>query len=436
MTEIEHFRADNASSFIEAVSPHMVETRGGSFHKLTEDEINGVYRTSWIFRKICDQFATDMTSQGVEWLCESELADLLESRFSELDLWGALTRAVSLSRLYGGALAVLDWGLGRYDQPANFAAPGFAGLRVFSRYEISPAGVLLQAGKHAGEPAFYDVRPVLAPAGFRADASRCLRFIGNRLPARQAQAEQFWGDSVLQCLGNALMRYENACTSTDELMKRCYLRFLGIRGYWDAMADENPEAASNIAKGIDMVNRLQNISGLTVADSTDVFASQQYGFGGITSVIAEFSQQIAGAAEMPLTVIFGMSPAGFSTGESDLKSYARTILAKQETTLRPAIATLAKAILGSEGKSATGVDFRFNPLFQPTLTERAAAVQSAVTAVLALEEKGLLTQERALSEIKRLSESTGFFSSVTDTDIERLKVEEPPAAPGADDVGI
>ena len=47
---------------------------------------------------------------------------------------------------------------------------------------------------------------------------------------------------------------------------------------------------------------------------------------------------VAGAAEIPATKLFGRSPQGFqSTGESDLRNYYEMVAGLQERHLRPAL---------------------------------------------------------------------------------------------------
>lgn len=428
---------DSASEFMAGL-----KEIGGTFsapvdamgtHVLDETALTNFYRSSWVIRKVCDQYAQDMTSQGVEWLIDSKRADYLEKQFRELGIWRQLETAIKWSRLYGGALAMLDFETNDANAVVNFAAP-FRGLRVFTRYETTPdTSKLIPSGRHSGEPQTYDIAPALTSERFKVDASRVIRFTGSALPPRIAQSQELWGDSVVQAMADVAQLYNKSTEGVGELMKRCYLRQIGIKGYWNSMTDcvGSPDSPTtqNILEGMELINKAQSISGLTVTDAEDTFSTQQYSFGGIKDVLDQFGQQLAGAADMPLVVIFGMSPAGFSTGDADLANYARSVLSKQESMLREPIALIAKSILCSSGFNAEDIDFRFSPLIQPSLQERASAAQVAVSTILQVHDAGLIAPEKALTEIRRLSETTGLFASITDADVEYVKA---PAIPEPD----
>ena len=412
---------DNASAYIAGVK---AQVKAG-YKELQQTDLERLYRFNWICRNACDLYARDMTSQGVEWLCDPELSELLERNFRRFKVWSRLSAAIKWARLYGGAAVILNMADGRHEKPLN-PASGMVGLMVFDRYELVPDTQNLLTGVHYGEPATYEVTPRVLAKGFKVDASRVIRFVGNALPDNCLQQAQLWGDSVIQAMLDRVRFYNSATESTAELMKRAYLRFLGIKDFWQAMASEDDADANNIARAIEMINAMQNISGLTVADKEDSFSSQAYSFGGVKDVLDQFGQQIAGATGVPLVRLFGMSPAGFSTGDADLKNYYGSIQSAQENDLREPIETIAKIILEGEGYSGLDVDFKFIPLSQPSQTERMQAGQIATSTILQALNAGVISPDRAAAELKRQSEYSGLFSTITDADIEALKLPEIP----------
>lgn len=416
---------DNAQAYVAGVKALQRPT---SQHEVQQAELEHLYRFNWVCRNVCDLYAKDMTSQGVEWLCDPELADLLERSFRRLRIWPQLSNAIKWARLYGGSIILLNMADGRTDAPLNPAA-GLDGLMVFDRYEVTPDTQHLLTGVHYGEPASYQVTPRVLAQGFTADASRVIRFTGNSLPDSLLQNNSLWGDSVVQAMVDRVKYFNSATDSTAELMKRSYLRFLGIKDFWQAMCSDDDADAQNIAKAVDMINLMQTISGLTVADKEDTFSSQTYSFGGVKDVLDQFGQQIAGATGIPLVRLFGMSPSGFSTGDADLKNYYGSIMSVQEETLREPIERIARVILEAEGYSDADLDFHFVGLNQPTQAERMQAGQIATSTILSALSAGVISPEIALAELKRQSEYSGIFSTVTQADIDALKLPEVPGAP-------
>ena len=420
-------KRDNAASFMASL-PGAPGSTMESSQPLSQDQLKKLYRTNWIARKVCDLYAADMVSAGVEWDIDTDTTELLEKEFRRLQVWGALEQAVKLARLYGGSIILMGTAAPDPMKPLN-TGEALLGLRVFDRYEAKPdTGHLVATGARLGEPQSYDITPVITTQGIKADESRCLRFIGAALPASLAKAQDLWGDSVLQAMKNRIEVFDGATEGVGELMKRCNLRFLGIKGFWEAMGDETGAASDQIAKAIGMVNQMQTIYGLTVTDAADTYSTQSYSFGGVKDVLDQISQQLAGACDIPLVRLYGMSPAGFSTGESDLKSYCSAILKSQESMLRGPIARIAKQILTANNKDAEAeaLDFKFAPLMQPTQAEKATTAQQGVATILQVHSEGLISDNRALEEVRRLSAITGIFSTVDQADVDALKMADVP----------
>lgn len=419
-------KRDNAASFMSNLTGASKKTSTNG-RPLTQIEVEKLYRSNWVCRKVCDLYASDMVAAGVEWSMDAEKAEFLERKFRDLQVWSALEQAIKLARLYGGSIVYMATETTGTDKPLN-EGEKIVGLRVFDRYEAKPDTMKLVAtGARIGEPQAYDIQPVITTDAIKADESRCLRFIGAALPANLAKNEDLWGDSVLQSMANRVEIFDNATEGVGELMARCYLRTIGIKDFWNAMGDDDPLQSEMVAKGISMLNQLQTIYGLTVMDAEDTFSSQQYSFGGVKDVLDQIGQQLAGACDVPLVRLYGMSPAGFSTGESDLKSYYGAILKAQESMLRGPITRIARQLLLSEGKDASELDFKFVPLNQPTQAEKIATANQGVQTILAVNGATLISDARALEEIRRLSETTGLFGTVDEADIDALKTPDLPA---------
>ena len=422
-------RRDNAAEFMSAMQGFTSGQTMEASSTLSQETLENLYRTNFICRKVCDLYASDMVSAGVEWSCDKDRADLLEKEFSKLQVWGALEQAIKLARLYGGSIVFMGTATSKTDAELN-QGEKLTYLRVFDRYEAKPdTANLVPTGARMGEPMSYDISPVITPAGIQADEGRCVRFIGAALPAKLAQREDLWGDSVLQAMASRIRIFDGATQGVGELMKRCYLRSIGISGFWDAMGDEGPLSTDQITKALGMLNQTQTIYGLTVMDANDSFSSQSYSFGGVKDVLDQISQQLAGACDVPLVRLFGMSPAGFSTGESDLKAYYGSILKAQESMLRAPIRRIAEQILTSNGMATEDLDFKFIPLAQQSQMEKMAAAQQGVSTIIAAKDAGLISDARALEEVRRLAETTGLFTTITDADIQALNIPDVPAAP-------
>jgi hypothetical protein len=230
---------------------------------------------------------------------------------------------------------------------------------------------------------------------------------------------------VIESADKAISQYADSVEGAVELMKRCYLRWMGIKDFRQSLQSTDDDAY-NVSRYAQMINQVQNISGLTIADSEDTFQTQQYSFGGIRDVLMTFSEQVAGATHYPLVKLFGMSPSGFSTGDSDIENYNAELLSEQEESLREPIFRIASVVLQSNGFGTEDLDFDFVPQRESSFADKVNTAKVAVDSILAVREAGIIGDVRALEEISKLGEATGLFATIDDTDREALKSDPLP----------
>ena len=127
-----------------------------------------------------------------------------------------------------------------------------------------------------------------------------------------------------------------------------------------------------------------------------------YSFSGISDVYDNFMLDMAGAAEIPATKLFGRSPQGLNeNGVSDLKNYAEMISGLQERMLRPAMEKLLPVMAYScRGFCPDDMDIVFTPIIAPTPEECADLVDKLSANVIAAFQAGLISRGEAVEELK------------------------------------
>jgi phage-related protein (TIGR01555 family) len=70
-----------------------------------------------------------------------------------------------------------------------------------------------------------------------------------------------------------------------------------------------------------MANQLKNYNHAIVMDSEDDFIQKELTFAGIAETMDGIRKQVASDLRMPLTKLFGISAAGFNSGEDDIEVY-------------------------------------------------------------------------------------------------------------------
>ena len=142
--------------------------------------------------------------------------------------------------------------------------------------------------------------------------------------------------------------------------------------------------------------------------------NHSYSFAGLSDIYEAFMMDMAGAAEIPATKLFGRSPQGMnSTGEADLRNYYDMIAQMQERNLRPALEKLLPVMaISCWGYVPEDLEIVFEPVMTTSPAERAELVQKLSSDVIQAFQAGLLTREQALEELKSRGEELGVYAKI------------------------
>ncbi|WP_082773077.1 DUF1073 domain-containing protein [Methylobacterium sp. CCH5-D2] len=390
-------------------------------------QLEWMYRGSAIVGRIVDTPAEDMVRAGIDLgsTLPPDDGEAIKAGLQRRGVWKAIESTLKWSRLYGGAIGVL---LIDGQHPATplrpeTVGPGqFKGILVLDRWMVQPTltETVQELGPDLGQPKYY-IPNANAPAlsGRYVHYSRVIRFDGVELPFWQAQAENGWGASVVERLYDRLVAFDSTTQGTAQLVYRAHLRVLQIEGLVDILGMGGP-ALEVLAKRVEAIRRFQSIEGITLIDAKDKFEALTYQFSGLPDVLARFAEQLSMASGIPLVILFGQSPAGFSSGESDIRNYYDGINAQQESRLRPGLARILDVLARSEtGRPLPeGFEFSFEPLWQMSDKEKADVAKTVTDTVLGAKEAGVVSDRTALKELRQSSDVTGVWSNITDADIE------------------
>lgn len=396
-----------------------------------------IHRGSWLGGLAVDIVADDMVRAGVELEGEIDPADIrrIEESITSLKVWEGTGNVVRWSRLYGGALGVIliDGQDPSTPLRINTIRKGqFCGLQVLDRWMVEPSlnDLVTDLGPDLGLPKYYRVTPN-APALPRQTVhhSRCIRLEGVHLPYWQRIMEQLWGISILERLYDRMVAFDSATTGAAQLVYKAHLRTLKIKDLRQVVAG-GPDAMNGLLAYVNMMRRYQGIEGINMIDAEDDFQTDTHGaFSGLSDALQQFGQQISGALQIPLTRLFGQSPAGFSSGDTDMRNYYDGILSAQVRDLKIPMTRVYRCAAASEDiVLPDGFSLKFRSLWQLSDDQKADIAGKVVTAVTAAED--IIGRQTALKELKQSSQVTGIFSNITDENINAAEADLPPSAEG------
>ena len=416
----------NAAAFLGKDS---VLLSAGTFVRsgLTSDPelLTAMYRESWLTMRIIDMPSEDMTRAWYRLTADLEEEEIhalrrLEARHS---IKQEMTNALRWARLYGGSLAlmVIRGEEDRLDQPLDrdMLLPGcFQGLLVLDRTQgIEPSEELVSDldDPDFGLPASYTVN--LNMEGFSSVTlhhSRVLRFVGRELPRAEAVRERYWGASEMEHIQDELLKRSAASANIAQLIFQANITTLKMADFGDLLGTGTEEQRRNLEYAMETENRFRTSFGLQLMSRDDCLENHPYSFAGLSEIYEQFMMDMAGAAEIPATRLFGRSPQGMNaTGESDLRNYYDMIAQMQERMLRPALEKLLPVMAVScWGFVPEDLEIVFEPVMTSSPAERAELVQKLSGDVIEGYKCGLFTREQAIAELKSRGREMGAYITI------------------------
>ena len=412
-------------------TPNLTESAKYPLTRLTRDYnlMTALYRNHWIIRRVVDTVAKDMIKNWVEFTSgiTPEETDNLNKAIRKYGIKTKLIEAIIWARLYGGsaALMVIE-GDEDLAEPLDLdkIMPGqFKGLLVLDRWSgIYPELTTVDDidSPDFGLPKYYVIQDKESSGkGIKIHYSRILRFVGDILPLWEKEAESYWGASVVERLFDELKKRDNTSANIASLVFLSNLRVLKMQDYGQVLSMTNQKAQKSLYDTLQAQNILMNNMGLYVLDKDDDFQVFSQSFNGLEDIYEKFMLDIAGAANIPATRLYGRSPQGMnSTGEGEETNYNNDIEQEQENSLRFQLDKLFPVIaMSSLGYVPDDLDFNFNPVETLSQKEIAERIYRSSEAVRGAYTDGIISQQIAMKELKHLGKALGVFTNITDEDI-------------------
>jgi phage-related protein (TIGR01555 family) len=128
-------------------------------------------------------------------------------------------------------------------------------------------------------------------------------------------------------------------------------------------------------------------------------------FSGVNDLLTNSMAELAAAARMPVTVLFGQSPGGLgSNGDAETRAWHEQLEAHRRNVLTPAILEVARRF----GVPPTA-EVEWPLLWQPTAAEQAAVELQQAQADIAYVQAGIKTADE-VREARGLEPLSGGYS--------------------------
>ena len=403
--------------------------------RLTQDWqlLTSLYRSSWIVQRVCNVIPEDaLADLSVEAPgLETEQLHKLEEEIRSTHLRESILEGLRWGRLYGGAAAIIMISGQEEDMSLpldiNNIMPGsFHGLYVVDRWSGIYPGLDLvdnERDPDFGLPEYYEVRDETGGGSYRVHHSRVLCFRGIQMPYWEQQAEQYWGTSEIEAMYDELIKRDNVAHNIANLTFKANLNVLQVKDLNQMFASSSTANQRRIYEMLSAINTLENSLGVRVIDQNESIQQLQYSFSGLPEVMDSAMMDMSGATRIPATRLFGRSPAGMnSTGESDEKMYRQTLEQERAVHIVPVLEKLIPIVCHSAiGMFPAGAKFKFPPLIELTVDQKAQIVDQRSTALERLFQSNLIPADAVLESFRNSQIEMDLTSVITDKMIEHVK---------------
>lgn len=379
-------------------------------------QLDAAYQTSWLARQIVDAPAEDMTR---EWrTIKSDDADIIRAEEDRLGLQSMVSEATSWSRLYGGSgiLMLTDQPLDKPLKLDRLKKGSLQRLIVFDRFDMYPSDLNVTNILAANylQPEFY----TLVGGVQRVHWTHFARFNGAKLPRRQRTQTQGWGDSELRKCLDDIMDIVASKDGLAELMQEANVDIIKRDNLSDELASDQDEA---ITARYALFSQMKSLINLALLDGSETYDRKTLDLSGTAPVLELFMTWISGAAEIPVTRLFGSSAKGLNaTGEGDLQNYYNSLSAKRVTQIDPGLRQLDDVIVRSAlGAFPDDYNYVWNPMqmLDEESVARAAKLK-AETDVIYLDAGAIM-----ISQVQRNLQAAELYQ-FDDAKIEELENDE------------
>jgi len=257
--------------------------------------------------------------------------------------------------------------------------------------------------------------------------SRLLWFTHGVVSKRQLVENKGFGDSVLTRLNPVLRDYDMAWQGISALLADFGQAVFKMEGLAELM---------NTGRSQQVIERMQTMEiGRSVArgiflDSSEDFERKSTSLTGYPEVLEKYLVRLAAAADMPVTILMGQSPAGMNaTGEGDTRAWYDRVEGYQEGKLSNPLEYLYKLVFLAKngptgGKIPNNHAVVFVPLWQPTEKEVAETRALVAQTDASMIQNGVVSAE----EVAKSRYGGETYSMETVLDMEAREAQEQAAS--------
>jgi uncharacterized protein len=395
---------------------------------MMQAELEAIYRTSWLAKRIINAVAEDMTR---EWMSVT-IPEMDDLDFCKLEkpwkLKKVVRDAIRDARLYGGSAIIIGIRGLTLDQelPSSIKPGSLQYLLELDKWRLSGMGEIEDniESPNFDYPKFY----ALSGNAQKIHPSRVIRFDGQPLPYQAWVQNNRWGDSELQHVIDSVKDYDSVRNIIGTMLFEANVDVVSSPGMGEMLSMKDGE--QKLIKRFQTSQLMKSVNRTLLLDEGETYEKKSNSFTNLSDIWLRFIDDVAGAADIPVTRLFGQSPKGLnSTGDGELTNYYDMISSKQESGIKHQTEQLTRLILLNAGIE-DDFELEFNPLWQMSDKDLVTITKTQSDQDKTYYDMGVLTPVQISQELLRKK----TYQSITPDSIQLLdELENPITQSGEDD---
>ena len=280
--------------------------------------LSEAYAEYGIVQTLVEQPVSDAFSKGFDISTEqldTSQKKKLETYLEKYQIVQKIQQALIWARLYGGGGLVimteqnpslpLDISAINEDTPLDFVAADMWELYK-DNYKV-------------WDPWNSDDDKKYSYYGINLHKSRVFPIKGKEPPSFIRPRLRGWGMSELERVVRSINSYLKNQDLIFELLDEAKIDVYQLNGFNTAML--TAKGTKGAEERVRISNSLKNYLNALILDTNDKYEQKQLSFNGLSDILTQIRQGVAADLKMPMTKLFGVSAAGFNSGEDDIENY-------------------------------------------------------------------------------------------------------------------
>lgn len=368
--------------------------------------LSQIYCEHGLVQTLIDQPVEDAFRKGykikTKQMSEDEIEEL-DLKVKESGLNEVITQAFKWNRLFGGAGILIITGQDPNTPLEKLNVGDPLSFRALDMWELfyskqNTSDTMLPEGTFGLDTNNPDFR--FNYYGKQIHPSRVITLKGKEPPSFIRPRLRGWGMSELEKLVRSMNQFLKNQELIFELMDEAKIDVYKIQKFNSSLMTKG--GTDRVTAQVQQSNILKNYQNAIVMDKDDEYEQKSMAFSGLSEMLREIRIGLATDLKMPMTKLFGISSAGFNSGEDDIENYNSMVEGEIRCKANPVVIECLKLICQTLfGDEPEKIEIEFPSLRVLSSVDEQRVKNDTTSRVVQLFSSGLITAEEAKEAINK-----------------------------------